>query len=194
MFFISSFTNVYFLISFSNGAATMSFAKTGTYLVTFPIDLFDKDPAVNFNSEFELQRWDPLINSYRYHYDGIDCGIDDCIQSVEPGEAYWLTVKSDNSTLTLQGDDVVSHTMALHGGWNMVGHPYSCSDYPFQNIKFNGLGVFDAETSDLVKGTLYGFDADRNEYVAKNKESNLYKEEGYWIAALADSTMEFRVC
>ncbi|MCP4708285.1 MAG: hypothetical protein GY869_06650, partial [Planctomycetes bacterium] len=116
--------------------------------------------AVADNSEEAVFSFPPALSNTLYKFDGSYVQV----HELNIGLGYWLRFEEE-AVVTISGSPVLSDTLELNEGWNLIGGP-SC-DVP--------LSAIDDPGNIIIDDTLYGFDG--SYYAATVIEQG----NGYWI-------------
>ena len=193
---------------------------SGWQMVTFPftfsgLSFGDVLPVLNTGQAF-LARWDPGDNTYHFYDPNVP---DSFVQTVTPGQAYWLYVTPaavalnpfSLPTIATPYPLSISNTGAgggatgtttpnrvsvpLQKGWNQVGDPFVYSaQYPEVYVYYNGqqYSIKNAVLQGLITtSNLYGYTSGASQYTVLQPVAGteLSPLAGYWIDAQVSGAM-----
>jgi len=162
---------------------TFTYDQNGLYLMSLPLQPQTSDLAATLGiplAQLLLAWWDPYFagdNKYRLYPSFPAQGL---------GSAYWLRV-TDDVPVNLAGikpDTGQPFTVALGGGWNLLGCPRTESvplaDVMVQRGDLEAETWADAVTDHLVQDDVFGYSQSAGYEVAQALEP----WQGYWIRVL----------
>jgi hypothetical protein len=153
------------------------------------------DQVLNLTpGSYQVKRWNPEIEAYEE------------IDSIRPGEAFWLYLPNDAAVVqyatgTVQFPSGVftdSVPLRLAQGWNQIGNPYPyplvlgqivivSASNPRESITF-----FEAAQRGVIRGVLYYWDEFTQQYkFTSDPNTPLIPHRGYWIKANDDIELVF---
>lgn len=190
---ISPISNIVLLPStaFSDGGNLKELTSTVTLRKGYNLIAFSLMPVPNDIDALIPALEDPVA-LYRWYssYPGITPPQYYLEKTILPGLGYMLYSPEDNVKLSVKGHEIIDmqFIVALHGGWNMIGMPYSKSvmlkDLQVRTISTGEIKPYmDAVRDGLIGNTLYYLNADNYDFASfnDNPPATLEPWTGYWI-------------
>jgi hypothetical protein len=158
----------------------------GLQMISLPYSYMGVDLDSLFGySGVKLAVWQPLTVSYALTPTSP-------ADQIEAGQGYWVrfptTITVAQTGITTAANRPFSIT--LHPGWNMIGDPFTTA-VPVSSLTFNGGTETFIQASSapnqLIGGTVWAYNQASDAYYAA---PNLEPDQGYWILAVSETTME----
>lgn len=160
--------------------------KVGWQMVSAPFKFSDSriEEALNLAADtYAAFSWDPQEQDYA------------TVTNLSPGKGFWLNSSIDRPVTRVSSgakpmSGTESYSINLYTGWNQFGNPYIYL-IPWGRVKVLGaaqdglLTIDEAVSRNLIRGTLYWWDAEAGEYVMSSDPlTELVPWQGYWLKAI----------
>ncbi|MCS7300506.1 MAG: hypothetical protein NZ556_02995 [Fimbriimonadales bacterium] len=150
------------------------------------------DILSNLPTNYQARRWNPQREQY------------ELIDSIQPGEGFWLFIPSNAQTVLYNPDALEfpsgafnnSVSVPLRRGWNQIGNPYP---YPLvlgqavvvrSSDPRRSLSLSEAAAAGALRGVIYYWDEFSQEYkFTSDPQTPILPHRGYWVKVNED--MEF---
>ncbi|MFQ3609947.1 MAG: FlgD immunoglobulin-like domain containing protein [Fimbriimonadales bacterium] len=169
--------------------------KKGFQIVSVPFTTrASLDEVFDLPVTYQAKRWNPETDEY------------ELIDTIAPGQGFWLFLPGDTTTVALNTDVLefptgvfnASVPVRLKKGWNQIGNPYPyplvlgqvvlvSSSNPSQSLSF-----FEAAQRGIIRGVIYSWDEFDAEYkFTSDPNTPILPHRGYWIKVNEDVEFVF---